>query len=106
MFNLLDIPKSMYYYHAELPSKHALKTRPSYKEIVRIFKESENNYGTCKIKKELAEFPVPMLVSHRRIGGLMNGRGLTLNYMVILCKPPKSACNEVPVKNERNIHIN
>ncbi|WP_373568332.1 transposase [Lysinibacillus fusiformis] len=53
---LLDIPKSMYYYHADVCGKRALKTEDKEisKEIARIFKESRNNYGTRKIKKELS----------------------------------------------------
>ena len=70
------------------------------KEISRIFKESRNNYGTRKIKKELAKLPEPKQVSRRRIGRLMNEMGLVSNYTVAQFKPHKSSCNEAPVKNE------
>jgi putative transposase len=55
MCDFLNIPKSTYYYHADLTDKRAQKAEDKEisKEIARIFKESRNNYGTCKIKKEL-----------------------------------------------------
>ena len=55
MCDVLNIPKSTYYYHANLCGKCALKTEDNElsEEIARIFKESRNNYGTRKIKKEL-----------------------------------------------------
>ena len=59
MCDVLDIPKSTYYYHADLTGKRAQKAEDKElsKEIDRIFKESRNNYGTRKIKKELAKLP-------------------------------------------------
>jgi len=75
MCDVLDIPKSTYYYHADVCGKRALKTEDKKisKEIARIFKESRNNYGTHKIKKELSKLPEPKHVSRRRIGRLMKG---------------------------------
>ena len=61
------------------------------KEIERIFKESRNNYGTRKIKKELAKLPEPKQVSRRRIGRIMNELGLVSNYTVAQFKPHKSS---------------
>lgn len=42
MCNILDIPKSTYYYHADLSGKRTLKTEDKEisKEIALIFKES------------------------------------------------------------------
>ena len=102
MCAVLDLPKSTYYYHADLSGKRAQKAEDTTisKEIARIFKESRNNYGTRKIKKELAKLPNPMLVSRRRIGRLMKGQGLVSNYTIAQFKPHKSMCNEAPVKNE------
>lgn len=102
MCDVLDIPKSTYYYHADLSGKRALKTEDKEiaKEITRIFKESRNNYGTRKIKRELSKLPAPKHVSRRRIARLMNSVGLVSNYTVAQYKPYKSTCNESPVKNE------
>ena len=55
MCAVLDLPKSTYYYHADLSGKRAQKAEDTTisKEIARIFKGSRNNYGTRKIKVEL-----------------------------------------------------
>lgn len=102
MCDVLNIPKSTYYYHAEVCGKRALKTEDNEisKEIARIFKESGNNYGTRKIKKELSKLPEPKHVSRRRIGRLMKGLGLVSNYTVAQYKVHNSTCNEGPIKNE------
>lgn len=102
MCDVLNLPKSTYYYHADLSSKRAKKAEDTEisKEITRIFKESRNNYGTRKIKKELEKLPEPKYVSRRRIGRLMKEQGLVSNYTVAQFKPHKSSCNEAPVKNE------
>jgi putative transposase len=102
MCNVLDIPKSTYYYHADLIGKRAQKAEDKElsKEIDRIFKESRNNYGTRKIKKELEKLPEPKQVSRRRIGRLMNEMGLVSTYTVAQFKPHKSTCNEAHVRNE------
>ncbi len=67
-------------------------------EISRIFKESRNNYGTRKIKKELSRLPQPKQVSRRRIGRLMSELGLVSNYTVAQYKPHKSSCAEAMFK--------
>ena len=102
MCAVLEIPTSTYYYHADLSSQRAKKAEDKVisKEVARIFKESRNNYGTRKIKKELAKLPEPKHVSRRRIGRIMNELGLVSTYTVAQFKPHKSSCNEAPVKNE------
>ena len=99
MCAVLDMPKSTYYYHADLSGKRVQKAEDIAisKEIARIFKESRNNYGTRKIKKELARLPEPKQVSRRRIGRLMNELGLVSNYTVAQFRPHKSSCNEAHV---------
>ena len=108
MCAVLDIPTSTYYYHADLSGKRAKKAADTVlsKEIDRIFKGSRNNYGTQKIKKELAKLPEPKQVSRRRIGRLMNELGLVSNYTVVQFKPHQSNCNEAPVRNELNRQFN
>ncbi|MEL3959757.1 IS3 family transposase [Lysinibacillus endophyticus] len=102
MCAVLEIPTSTYYYHADLSSQRAKKAEDKVisKEVARIFKESRNNYGTRKIKKELAKLPEPKHVSRRRIGRIMNELGLVSTYTVAQFKPHKSSCNEALVKNE------
>ena len=53
MCKVLNIPKNTYCYHAYLADKGVKKAEETEisKEITRIFKESRNNYGTRKIKK-------------------------------------------------------
>ena len=70
------------------------------KEISRIFKESRNNYGTRKIKKELSKLPKPKHVSRRRLGRIMKELGLVSNYTAAQYKPHKSTCNEALINNE------
>lgn len=98
------MPTSTYYYHADLSGKRAKKLEDLSisKEIQRIFKGSRNNYGTWKIKKELAKLPKPKQVSRRRIGRLMNELSLVSNYTVAQFKPHKSNFNEASIKNELN----
>ena len=102
MCDVLQIPASTYYYHANLRGKRKQKAEDKElsKEISRIFKESRNNYGTRKIKKELAKLPELKQVSRRRIGRLMNEMGLVSTYTVAQFKPHTSGCNEAIVKNE------
>ena len=102
MCDVLQIPTSTFYYHADLKGKRKLKAEDQElsKEIERIFKESRNNYGTRKIKKELAKLPKPKHVSRRRIGRLMSEMGLVSTYTVAQFKPHPSTPNEAPVKNE------
>lgn len=91
-----------------LSLKNALKAEDQElpKEISRIFRESRNNYGTRKIKKELAKLPEPKHVSRRRIGRLMNEMGLVSSYTLAQFKPHKSTGNEAPVKNELQRQFN
>ena len=105
---ILDIPKSTYYNHLKFkktPSKYIEDERIS-NEIYQIFKFSRNNFGTRKIKKELAKLPIPIHVSRRKIGRLMNQLGIVSNYTVAQYKPHKSTCNEAPIKNELQREFN
>lgn len=49
MCSVLQISRSTYYYESKEKSDETKLTA----EIKRIFRESRNNYGTRKIKKEL-----------------------------------------------------
>lgn len=63
--------------------------------IIRIFKESRNNYGSRKIKVELEKMWYQ--VSLRRIRKYMVLNGLVSNYTVKQYKVHKARCNEEKV---------
>ena len=50
------------------------------KSIQEIFRLSRNNYGTRKIKVELAK--EGKIISRRRIGRIMKQQGLVFNYTI------------------------
>ena len=100
MCKVLQIPRSTFYYE--------VKERPDeshiVKEIIDIFKASRNNYGTRKIKVELAKRK--LTVSRRRIGRIMKQEGLVSNYTVSQYKPHVDKCNESKVANLVNRKFN
>lgn len=93
MCRVLDLPRSTYYYEA--------KQKTDESELValikKIFKESRNNYGTRKIKKELAR--LKLTISRRRIGRIMKQEGLVSSYTVVQFKVHKTTCNESKIQN-------
>ena len=68
--------------------------------IIDIFKASRNNYGTRKIKWELAKRD--MIVSRRRIGRIMKQEGLVSIYTTAQFHPQKDTCNESKIANVVN----
>ena len=96
MCEVLGIARSTYYYESKKePENDSLN-----KEIIKVFKESRNNYGTRKIKIELEK--KGLTVSRRRIGRIMKEEGLVSSYTVAQFKPFKPKVNEEPVKNILN----
>lgn len=93
MCRVLNLPRSTYYYEA--------KQKTDESELVmlikNIFKDSRNNYGTRKIKKELAK--QDLKISRRRIGRIMKQEGLVSSYTVAQFKVHKESCNESKVEN-------
>ena len=93
MCRVLNLPRSTYYYEA--------KQKTDESELVmlvkNIFKDSRNNYGTRKIKKELAK--QDLKISRRRIGRIMKQEGLVSSYTVAQFKVHKTTCNESRVAN-------
>lgn len=93
MCRVLNLPRSTYYYEA--------KQKTDESELVgfikNIFKDSRNNYGTRKIKKELAK--QDLNISRRRIGRIMKQEGLVSSYTVAQFKVHKTTCNEAKVAN-------
>lgn len=102
MCAVLEIKRSTYYYQINLDATSQRKTEDMAlsKEIERIFKESRNNYGTRKIKRELLKLDKPKRASRRLISRIMRALGLVSNYTVAQFKPNKSCSNEALVKNE------
>lgn len=68
--------------------------------IIDIFKSSRNNYGTRKIKWELAK--IYRIVSRRCIGRIMKQEGLVSAYTTAPFHPKKDTCNESKLANVVN----
>lgn len=93
MCKILKISRSLVYY---TPKEKSFDSKLE-NEIITIFKNSRNNYGTRKIKKELDKKGYQ--VSRRRIGSIMRKYGLVSNYTVKQYKVHKSNCNEEEMEN-------
>lgn len=100
MCKLLGISRSLIYYQRK--NKREDIELENY--IIRIFKESKNNYGSRKIKVELQKLGYQ--VSLRRIRKYMNLNGLVSNYTVKQFKVHKSTCNEEKIENKVNREFN
>lgn len=93
---VLQLSRSTFYYEAKAKvCENELK-----ETVVEIFKASRNNYGTRKIKQELAK--KDKVVSRRKIGQIMREKGLVSNYTVAQYKVHKHGSNEDKAKNEVN----
>ena len=101
MCRLLDIPKSSLYYHLKNDRQKKKHGDSDLTELIKeIFKKSRNNYGTRKIKVELAKRG--HTVSKRRIGRIMKENGLVSSYTVKQYKIHRSSCNNDDVNKELN----
>ncbi len=100
MCAFLGISRSSYYYE----SKATKSDTELENDVEKIFKTSRNNYGTRKIKKELAK--LGKVVSRRVIGRIMAKHGLISNYTVAQYKVHKSTCNNDDVGNIVNREFN
>ena len=96
MCKVLKISRSTYYYEAKQRKDISQLTAA----IIDIFKASRNNYGTRKIKQELAK--VDLLASRRRIGRIMKAEGLVSTYTTVQFHPQKDCCNESKTENVVN----
>ena len=85
---MLGISRSSIYYENKLK----LPDLELECEIVNIFKESKNNYGTRKIQVKLRE--KGLIISRRRISCIMKKYGLVSNYNKKGFKSGKTRCNE------------
>jgi putative transposase len=101
MCDVLEIPRSTYYYEAKIRDNQDDELTAL---IIKIFKDSRNIYGQRKIKKELDK--LGWQVSRRRIGRIMKEQGLVSKYTVAQFKPKKSAVNESEIGNTLNREFN
>jgi putative transposase len=97
MCDVLQLPRSTYYYEAKEQDKLEDEITEA---IIDIFHKSRQNYGTRKIKKELKKRSI--IVSRRRIGRIMKENGLVSKYTIAQFKPHVDKCNESIVENELN----
>lgn len=100
MCKFLNISRSLIYYKR----KNKRTDAKIENEIIRIFKESRNNYGSRKIKVELQKLGYQ--VSLRRIRKFMNLNGLVSNYTVKQYKIYKTTCNNDLIDNSLNREFN
>lgn len=100
MCRLLNISRSLIYYKPKEKSCNSELEN----EIITIFKESRNNYGTRKIKDRLAKKGYQ--VSRRKIGQIMKKYGLVSNYTVKQYKVHTTKCNEEKIENIVNREFN
>lgn len=100
MCRFLSISRSLIYYNPKIKRKDiALENL-----IIKIFKESRNNYGSRKIKKALDILGYQ--VSRRKIRIIMDLKGLVSNYTVKQYKVHNNKCNNEPIPNilDRNFN--
>ncbi|MDQ0203635.1 transposase InsO family protein [Pectinatus haikarae] len=96
MCKVLKISRSTYYYEATQKTDESELTAA----IIAIFKASRSNYGTRKIKQELAK--IDMYISRRRISSIMKQEGLVSTYTTAQFHPQKDTCNEAKAANVVN----
>ncbi len=96
MCKVLKVSRALVYYQR----KNKREDKKLEEEIIRIFKESRNNYGSRKIKVKLQELGYQ--VSVRRIRKIMVLNGLVGNYTIKQFKVHKTQCNEEKVENILN----
>lgn len=101
MCKLLEIPRSLVYYHIN-KLKNLRETNQDEEfqlteKIKELFRKSRNNYGSRKIKEELRKEGIT--ISRRKIGKIMRANGLVSNYTVAQYKVKKTSSNEKEVSN-------
>lgn len=100
MCKFLKVPRSLVYYHINNRQKSNKIPKGKVKlenAVIRIFRESRNNYGTRKIKKQLEREGIR--ASRRKIGRIMTKYSLVSKYTVARYKVRKQACNEDNIAN-------
>lgn len=100
MCKCLKISRSTYYY--EVSSKKIDSELEQ--QVVKIFYQSKEIYGSRKIKKELQK--LEKQVSRRKISRIMKKYGLISVYTIAKFKPHHQKPNESHTKNELNRKFN
>ena len=100
MCKFLNISKSLIYYQ---PKEKAEDVELE-SLIIKIFKDSRNNYGSRKIKVILAQ--QEHQVSLKRIRKIMKKHGLVSNYTIKQYKIHKTTCNNDEIANIVNRDFN
>lgn len=93
MCRALGIPRGLVYYKR----KERKYNSDLENTIIKIFKDSKNNYGTRKIKVELSKKKTQ--VSRAKIAYIMKKYGLVSNYTIKHFKIHRSSCNNDKVEN-------
>lgn len=100
MCRMLGIPRSLVYYR-----KKQRKTDSKLEnEVIRIFKNSRNNYGSRKIKIELKKQGIT--ASRKKIISIMKKYNLVSNYTIKQFKVHKTGCNNDKIENVVNRGFN
>lgn len=103
MCKFLKIPRSLVYYHINNRNKENRVSQEEIKlenQVIRIFRQSHNNYKTRKIKKELKK--VGITASRRKISQVMTKYSLISSYTIAMYKVHKKGCNEDKIPNAVN----
>ncbi len=100
MCKKLGMPRSLVYYKRKTRKIDSELEN----EIIQIFKDSRNNYGSRKIKVELKKKNI--IASRKKIRRIMDKYGLVSNYTIKQYKIQKSTCNEEKIANEVNREFN
>lgn len=94
MCRKLGVPRSLVYY-----KKKGRKIDSELENaIIEIFRKSRNNYGSRKIKIELAKRNIT--ASKGRIRRIMDKYGLVSNYTIKQFKVHRTSCNEEKFENK------
>ena len=93
MCKFLKVPRSLVYYQ---PKQKSLDESLD-NLIIKIFNDSRKNYGSRKIKVELAKSG--HILSRRKIRRIMNQYALVSNYTIKQFKKHKTTCNNADIPN-------
>ena len=94
MCNVLNIPRSTYYYESKIKETQSDEFTEDVKDA---FKANRKAYGTRRIKVYLAN--KNKVLSRRRIGRIMRENGLVSAYTVAKYKVHKETCNNAKISN-------
>lgn len=93
---ILGVPRSTYY-AMRGRTEPAEAPDPAAEEVATAFEESRGRYGARKIKASLARRGI--VLSRRRIGRIMKGKGLVSAYADAKFKPSRSSADEADAPN-------